>query len=87
MRYQSAAELRADLKRLQRSSESERTSLRDPQSPAHPRSKRGMLFAGLAVLVLLVAIGGIAWYEKHFPAHSATVVSQAVGGCPSVCKT
>jgi serine/threonine protein kinase len=76
MRYQSAAELRADLKRLQRSSESERTSSVTTQSPARPRSKRGMVFAGLAVLVLLVAIGGIAWYEKHSPAHSATVAAK-----------
>ena len=76
MRYQSAAELRADLKRLQRSSESERTSSVNPQSAARPRSKRGIMLAGLAVLVLLVAIEGIAWYEKHSPAHSATIAAK-----------
>ena len=48
----------------------------DTRSPARPRSKRGTVIAGLAVLVLLVAVGGIAWYEKHSPAPSATVATK-----------
>jgi serine/threonine protein kinase/tetratricopeptide (TPR) repeat protein len=76
VRHQSAAELRADLKRLQRSSELGRTSSMDTRSPARPRSKRGTVIAGLAVLVLLVAVGGIAWYEKHSPMQSATVAAK-----------
>ena len=70
MRYQSAAELRADLKRIQRASDSGRTSSVDIRTQARPRSKRGIVFAGLALLVSLVTIGGIAWYAKHSPAHS-----------------
>jgi serine/threonine protein kinase/Flp pilus assembly protein TadD len=73
MRYQSAAELRADLKRIQRSSDSGRTSSADTQTQAGPGSKRGILLAGLALLTLLIAIGGIAWYEKHFPAQTVVV--------------
>jgi eukaryotic-like serine/threonine-protein kinase len=79
MRYQSAAELRADLKRIQRASESGRTDAVDTQTHARPRSKRGIVVAGAAVLALLVAIGGIAWYEKHSPAHS-----EAIAAKPSV---
>jgi len=66
LRYQSAAELRADLKRIQRASDSGRTAAVDTQAPAPPRSTRRALFAGLALLVLL-SIGGIAWYAKHSP--------------------
>jgi len=73
MRYQSAAELRTDLKRIQRSSDSGRTSSADTQTQAGPGSKRGILLAGLALLTLLIAIGGIVWYEKHFPAQTEVV--------------
>jgi serine/threonine protein kinase/Flp pilus assembly protein TadD len=81
MRYQSAAELRADLRRIQRATDSGRTSAVDTQTAVHPRSKRGIVFAGVAVLALLFAIGAIAWYEKHSPAQSgapATKPSVAV---------
>jgi serine/threonine protein kinase/Flp pilus assembly protein TadD len=75
LRYQSAAEMRADLKRIQRArtTDSARSTALGSDSAArpHPRSKRGMLFAAAAVLALLFAIGGIAWYEKHSPAQSA----------------
>jgi serine/threonine protein kinase len=80
LRYQSAAELRADLKRLQRSSESSRMSSVNTQSPARPRSKRGIV-AAVAVLLLLVAIAGIAWYEKHSPAGSVATFK-----CRQVCR-
>jgi serine/threonine protein kinase/Flp pilus assembly protein TadD len=70
LRYQSAAELRADLKRIQRGTDSGRTSSVDTQTAAHPRSKRRIVFAGAAVLALLLAIGAIAWYGKHSSAQS-----------------
>ncbi len=76
LRYQSAAELRADLKRIQRASDSGRTSSVDIQTQAGPRSKRGIVFAGLALLVLLVAMGGIAWYERHSPAPTGAVATK-----------
>jgi serine/threonine protein kinase/Flp pilus assembly protein TadD len=73
MRYQSAAEMRTDLKRIQRGADSGRTPSGDTQTQARPRSKRGIVFAGAAVLALLLAIGAIAWYEKHSPEHSGAV--------------
>ena len=69
LRYQSAAEMRSDLKRIQRASDSGRTSAVDTETPAGSRSKRGILFASAAVLFLLVAIAGTTWYEKHSPEH------------------
>jgi TolB-like protein len=76
MRYQSAAELRSDLKRIQRVSDSGRISAVDQQSAAHPRSKRGIVFAGAAVLALVFATGAIAWYEKRSPEHSGVVATK-----------
>jgi len=76
MRYQSAAELRSDLKRIQRGSDSGRISAAEIQAKARPRSKRGRALAGVAVLALLFAAGAIAWYEKHSPAQSATVAAK-----------
>jgi TolB-like protein/uncharacterized protein HemY len=75
LRYQSAAELRADLKRIQRASDSGRTASVDTPTPVHSRLKRGIVFAALALLVLL-AIGGIAWYAKHSPAQSGAVAAK-----------
>ena len=75
LRYQSAADLRADLKRIQRASDSGRTASVDPPAPVHSRLKRGISFAVLALLCLL-AIGGIAWYAKHSPAQSGAVAAK-----------
>jgi serine/threonine protein kinase/Flp pilus assembly protein TadD len=74
LRYQSAAELRADLKRIQRASDSGRTSSvsADTQTQARPKSKRRVVLVA-AALILLVAIAGIVWYEKHPPAPSVAV--------------
>ena len=76
LRYQSAAELRADLKRIQRASDSGRIVPADTEARVRPRSKRGIVLAVAAVLALLVAITGIAWYEKHSPAQSGAVVTK-----------
>jgi serine/threonine protein kinase/Tfp pilus assembly protein PilF len=75
LRYQSPAELRADLKRIQRSSESGRTVAVIETDQARPRSKRGPILAA-AVLTLLLAVGGIAWYEKHSPAQSGAAATK-----------
>jgi len=76
LRYQSAAELRADLKRIQRTTDSARSASVDTQTQARPRSKRGIVFASLALLVLLVAIAGIAWYVKHSSSQSGVVAAK-----------
>ncbi len=79
LRYQSAAEMRADLKRIQRASDSGRTASVQTLAPERTRSTRGLVFAGLALLVLLAATGAITWYVKHSPSQPA-----AVAGKPSV---
>ena len=79
LRYQSAAELRADLKRVQRGSDSSRTVAAASTGRGGARPKRGILFAAVGLLVLLVAIAGVAWFEKH-----SSVRSEAVAAKPSV---
>jgi serine/threonine protein kinase/tetratricopeptide (TPR) repeat protein len=89
LRYQSAAELRADLKRVQRGSESSRTNVTASAAGSSAgrggaRSKRGIVFATVGLVVLLAAIAaGIAWYEKHSRAQSSSG-GAAVAAKPSV---
>ncbi|HLB92478.1 MAG TPA: protein kinase, partial [Terriglobales bacterium] len=89
LRYQSAAELRADLKRVQRGSESSRTNVTASAAGSSAgrggaRSKRGIVFATAGLVVLLAAIAaGIAWYEKHSRAQSSSG-GAAVAAKPSV---
>ena len=76
MRYQSAAELRADLQRAKRETESGRTSAtRTAAAPSSVRNRRGLYAAG-AVLVVLIAIGGAVWYLKHSAPHAAAVAAK-----------
>jgi eukaryotic-like serine/threonine-protein kinase len=78
MRYQSAADMRADLRRIKRETDSStrpavsQQNLYDPARPATP-SKRWPLYAGAAVVLLLLAIGGSHWYQAH-SAHPAAAV-------------
>ncbi len=84
MRYQSAADMRADLRRVKRETDSStrtavsQQNLYDPARPA-TRSKHWPLYAAAAVVLLLLAIGGSHWYQAH-PTHPAA----AVGSKPSV---
>jgi eukaryotic-like serine/threonine-protein kinase len=80
MRYQSAAELRADLKRIQRASESAHTTPAGVPPPVRPSSRRNLLVGG-AVLALLITAGGIAWYQYQKHGASQTL---AVAAKPSV---
>jgi eukaryotic-like serine/threonine-protein kinase len=83
LRYQSAAELRSDLKRIQRGWESGRTSSAKTETEARPKAKRGFVFALFALLILLVAIGAIVWYKKHSPAQSgASAIKPSVAVLP-----
>jgi TolB-like protein/TolA-binding protein len=90
LRYQSAAELRADLKRVQRGSETSRTVAAGSMAASAAKStgrggarpKRGIVLAA-GLVILLAAIAGIAWYEKHSPAQSSSGAA-AVAAKPSV---
>jgi len=62
MRYQSAADLRADLKRVERESTAGRTAVPPPQVPPPPR--RTMRNAVAAAAALFVLAAGIFWWQK-----------------------
>src|SRR6201981_830996 len=78
MRYQSAADMRADLRRIKRETDSStrpavlQQNLHDSARLTTP-SKRWPLYAGAAVVLLLLAIGGSHWYQAH-SAHSGAAV-------------
>src|ERR1700757_1716679 len=84
MRYQSAADMRADLRRIKRETDSStrpavsQQNLHDPARPATP-SKRWPLYAGAAIILLLLAIGGSHWYQAH-----STHPAAAIDAKPSV---
>jgi serine/threonine protein kinase/Flp pilus assembly protein TadD len=82
LRYQSAADLRTDLKRIQRGSDSGQTSAVSTHAVAGLRSKRALVFAGVAVLILLILVGVFAWYGKHSPAQSQATVKPSVAVLP-----
>ena len=69
VRFQSAAELRADLKRLKRERESGRTAAAATQSGGLFHSSR--LLTGVAVAVVLVAVGAFLW--RSLNSHSSNV--------------
>jgi serine/threonine protein kinase/tetratricopeptide (TPR) repeat protein len=97
MRYQSAADLGADLRRLKRETESARvvvpagvaeasgpvsSQTQAAQSPASTSSRMG-IYAGGAMLVLLLAVGGWFWYQKHAtPGAAAVAVKPSVAVLP-----
>jgi serine/threonine protein kinase len=64
LRYQSASELRADLKRLKRETDTGRTATAiEPAARKQPLGRRVALAAAAIVLVLLM-IAGVTWYER-----------------------
>jgi len=69
VRYQSAAELRADLKRLKRDSESATIV---PPTPTRRSSLRLRMVAGLVVLLLVAAAIGLYRYLGHGPPAAPT---------------
>ena len=82
LRYQSAAEMRTDLKRIQRATESGRTAAARSEAGEGGRSKRAFFFAVAGLLLVLLGAAGIAWYEKQHstaqPAPTAAKPSVAV---------
>ena len=69
LRYQSAAELRTDLQRVRRDSESGTVALPPPPQRSFPRMT---LIAGLAVMLLAAAAVGVYRYFRHAKPASPT---------------
>ncbi|MFY9733417.1 MAG: protein kinase [Candidatus Acidiferrales bacterium] len=81
MRYQSAADMRADLRRVKRETDSStrtavsQQNLYDPARPVTP-SKRWPIYAGAAVVLLLIAVAGSLWYRTHSAPSTAAVADK-----------
>ena len=81
-RYQSAAELCADLRRTKRDTESSRTAVHAGQVVAAAAifqrglSKRWLAYIVGAVATLLLVIGGLAWLHKNLATGSAATASK-----------
>ena len=67
LRYQSAAEMRADLKRIQRESDSGRTSAPIPPAKPSRKSQQIPLLALFAAVVVIAAAIALPWNTKHPP--------------------
>jgi serine/threonine protein kinase len=75
LRYQHASEMRADLKRLKRDTDSARAVTASGAAP-HLLSRRWQL-AAVALLLLAGTVTGIrSWYQKHAAPASATVAAK-----------
>jgi TolB-like protein len=80
LRYQTAAEMRTDLKRLRRDTESGRTGAVSaaPAAPAYTtrasRARKAFLLGGLLAALLLAA--GVAWWATHRRSSSKTAAGQ-----------
>jgi len=65
VRYQHASELRADLKRLKRDTDSGRSVVSAPPAEAPPQPWwRGKMALGMAAVVLVAALGGAGWLYR-----------------------
>jgi eukaryotic-like serine/threonine-protein kinase len=75
LRYQSAADLRADLKRLKRDTDSGRTTATAAVGAAPVGRRRGILWTAAVLVVALAVVGGFFWRSQR---SAATIDSIAV---------
>jgi len=75
VRYQSAAELRADLRRLKRDTETGRTAV-TKEAPARPSTQHRNIVVAAVALVLVLAVAGV-WWMRKAPQKSAVTVQGA----------
>jgi TolB-like protein/Tfp pilus assembly protein PilF/predicted Ser/Thr protein kinase len=76
LRYQNAADIRADLKRLRRDSSS--SAAQPAAQPAPKASRTPLVIAAVAVLVLAIAAAGFFLYTRSKPAPAATAPAAPV---------
>ena len=82
LRYQNAAELRSDLKRLRRDTESSRQAASAPalaaarESPALPRRSRSLAWASVAVFVVIMAVAAWLVFKGQTPPPKITSSTQ-----------
>jgi serine/threonine protein kinase len=75
LRYQSAAELRADLKRLKRETDTGRTATATvPEARKQPLGRKVALAAAVVFVALIIA--GVTWYEKKSSPQSVPAASK-----------
>ena len=70
LRYQSAAEMRADLQRLKRDTDSDRSLAATPVSASRPRNYKWVAIAGVSVIAIGLAIGSWLFFAPR--AHALT---------------
>jgi Tol biopolymer transport system component len=82
IRCQSAAELRADLKRLKRDTESSRvTAVAAPPSPVRPKRKLWLGFGGLAILATAIGWGVYRYLvPRHVPFQQIEITQLTTNG-------
>jgi TolB-like protein/Flp pilus assembly protein TadD/predicted Ser/Thr protein kinase len=79
LRYQSAADLRTDLARQKRDTDSSRSAVPRPAAEAGPQAWwRSKLAVGIAAVLLIVAVAAAGWFYKSHENGGETIDSVAV---------
>lgn len=78
LRYQSAADMRADLARLKRDSDSSRISMAAPAETSAPRWWRSKATIATGLALLFAAAASTAWFYKSRPSGGEAIDSLAV---------
>jgi serine/threonine protein kinase len=76
LRYQSAAELRTDLARLKRDTESRPVAAASGKVELASRSNRKFAYLGAALAVIVLLLAGLLWFRKSFVSPSAVSVAR-----------